>query len=64
MIRILNPNNPCKTCYYNYINPDTCADKEYDYICDGCTSYHCCQNAPETEARCPYYEEIGNDDKN
>lgn len=57
MIRILNPNNPCKTCYYNHLNPDTCVDKEYDYICDGYTSYHCCQNAPETEVRCPYYKE-------
>lgn len=64
MIRILNPINPCKTCYYNYLNPDTCADKECDYTCYRCTSYHCCQNASETEVTCPYYEEIINDDKN
>ena len=64
MIRILNPINPCKTCYYNHLNPDTCADKEYDYICTRCTSYHCCQNAPDNEKVCPYYEEIREDDKN
>jgi hypothetical protein len=63
MIRILNPINPCKACYYNYLNPHTCVDKEYDYTCDGCTSYYCCQNASETEMTCPYYKEIRNDDK-
>ena len=45
MLIILNANNPCKTCYYNHLNPDTCVDKEYDYVCDWCASYHYCQNA-------------------
>ena len=32
MIRVLNPNTPCKKCYYNHLNPETCKDKDYDYI--------------------------------
>lgn len=57
MIRALNSNNPCKTCKKNYLSPDICKETEYDYICDGCTRYYCCQNVPEDEEVCPYYEE-------
>lgn len=60
MIRVLNPNNSCKTCKYSYLSPTTCADKEYDYICDDCTRCYCCQNAPEDEITCPYYQEWEN----
>ena len=62
MIRILNPKYPCISCAW-FGNYSKCGE----YQCQLCSHRRndeclCNQEIPEGETKCPYYEEI--DDEN